>query len=212
MQKARGHPCFHPKKKARLPLLVGTWFQDLFHPPPGVLFTFPSRYSFAIGHGLVFSLGRWSCQLQSGFLVSRPTQERFRARAISFVYGAVTLYGLTFQTDSTHRHTHTESQQTLTNRPTTPRKQRLPPWHLRGLGYSPFARRYSGNHGCFLFLEVLRCFSSLGSLSKAYVFSQGMTGHHPSRVSPFGNPGINACLQLPLAYRSLPRPSSPVHA
>src|SRR6185437_9671573 len=28
---------------------VGTWFQDLFHSPPGVLFTFPSRYLSAIG-------------------------------------------------------------------------------------------------------------------------------------------------------------------
>ena len=32
-----------------------------------------------------------------------------------------------------------------------------------GLGYSPFARHYLGNHYCFLFLQVLRCFSSLGS-------------------------------------------------
>ena len=31
----------------------------------------------------------------------------------------------------------------------------------------------------------------------------------PRRVAPFGNPGITACLQLPQAYRSLPRPSSP---
>ena len=30
-----------------------------------------------------------------------------------------------------------------------------------GLGCSPFARHYWGNHCCFLFLEVLRCFSSL---------------------------------------------------
>ena len=29
-----------------------------------------------------------------------------------------------------------------------------------GLGFSPFARRYWGNHCCFLFLRVLRCFSS----------------------------------------------------
>jgi hypothetical protein len=28
---------------------VSTWFQGLFHPPPGVLFTFPSRYLFTIG-------------------------------------------------------------------------------------------------------------------------------------------------------------------
>ena len=32
----------------------------------------------------------------------------------------------------------------------------------------------------------------------------------PRRVSPFGNLRINAYLQLPEAYRSLSRPSSPV--
>ena len=32
------------------------------------------------------------------------------------------------------------------------------------------------------------------------------------RVSPFGHPGITACVQLPQAYRSLPRPSSPLGA
>ena len=62
---------------------------------------------------------------------------------------------------------------------------------------------------CFLFLRVLRCFSSPGSPRTAYVFSHTMTGHHPGRVSPFGHPGINARLQLPPAFRSLPRPSSP---
>ena len=31
-----------------------------------------------------------------------------------------------------------------------------------GLGYSPFARHYSGNHCCFLLLRLLRCFSSAG--------------------------------------------------
>ena len=38
----------------------------------------------------------------------------------------------------------------------------LPPRGLdrAGLGYSPFARHYWGNHCCFLFLRVLRCFSS----------------------------------------------------
>ena len=33
-------------------------------------------------------------------------------------------------------------------------------------------------------------------------------GHSPRRVSPFGNPRIKARLQLPEAYRRLPRPSS----
>ena len=32
-----------------------------------------------------------------------------------------------------------------------------------GLGYFHFARRYSGNHYCFLLLRLLRCFSSARS-------------------------------------------------
>ena len=39
-----------------------------------------------------------------------------------------------------------------------------PPGRNRGgLGSSPVARHYWGNHFCFLFLRVLRCFSSPGS-------------------------------------------------
>jgi len=33
------------------------------------------------------------------------------------------------------------------------------------LGWSRFARRYSGNHGCFLFLRLLICLNSAGSLT-----------------------------------------------
>ena len=68
MQKARSHPPRRPKTPPRLPPLVGTRFQVLFHSPPGVLFTFPSRYSFTIGDGRVFSLGGWSPRIQSGLL------------------------------------------------------------------------------------------------------------------------------------------------
>ena len=35
-----------------------------------------------------------------------------------------------------------------------------------------------------------------------------MTGLEPRRIAPFGYPRIFACLQLPVAFRSLPRPSS----
>ena len=38
---------------------------------------------------------------------------------------------------------------------------------------SRFARRYSGNRVCFLFLRVLRCFSSPGLPSIPYVFRNG---------------------------------------
>ena len=39
-----------------------------------MLFTFPSRYLFAIGRTRVLRLGGWSPHVQTGFLVSRPTQ------------------------------------------------------------------------------------------------------------------------------------------
>jgi hypothetical protein len=51
-----------------------------------VLFTFPSRYLFAIGHQGVFRLGGWSPHVQTGFHVSRPTQESSQPIA----YGAIT--------------------------------------------------------------------------------------------------------------------------
>ena len=60
----------------RLPLLGGARFQALFHSPLGVLFTFPSRYWFAIGHRRVFSLGGWSPLLRTGFHVPGPTLDR----------------------------------------------------------------------------------------------------------------------------------------
>ena len=40
---------------------------------------------------------------------------------------------------------------------------RTPACTHAGLGSFHFARRYSGNHCCFLFLRLLRCFSSPGS-------------------------------------------------
>ena len=54
--------------------LVGTRFQVLFTPLAGVLFAFPSRYWFAIGRRVVFSLGRWSSQIPTGFHEPRGTR------------------------------------------------------------------------------------------------------------------------------------------
>ena len=81
--------------------------------------------------------------------------------------------------------------------------------HTRGLGCSPFARHYWGNHCCFLFLRVLRCFSSPGSPPRKI---SGDSRPSDGWVVPFGNPGINGHLHLHRAYRSLSRPSSPPRA
>ena len=76
-----------------------------------------------------------------------------------------------------------------------------------GLGSSLFARRYSGTRCFFLFLWVLRCFSSPRSLP--YTMDSCMDdGGSLRRVSPFRNPRLNGYLLLPAAYRSLSRLSS----
>ena len=56
-------------------LLVNIGFQVLFHSPPGVLFNFPSRYCFTIGHQVVFSLTGWSPHIHTRFHVSCTTLE-----------------------------------------------------------------------------------------------------------------------------------------
>ena len=50
LQKARRH------RTSRLRLLVRTQFQVLFHSPPGVLLTFPSRYLFSIDRKIYLAL------------------------------------------------------------------------------------------------------------------------------------------------------------
>ena len=62
----------------RLQRFVSRRFQVLFHSPPGVLFTFPSRYLSAIGHLGVFRLTRWSWLILTGFLGPRATWDTSR--------------------------------------------------------------------------------------------------------------------------------------
>ena len=65
-------------------LLVNIGFQVLFHSPPGVLFTFPSRYCSTIGHQVVFSLMGWSPLLHTRFHVPRITLDTIMLTYLSF--------------------------------------------------------------------------------------------------------------------------------
>ena len=141
----------------------------------------------------VFSLTGWSRQIQTGFLVSRPTQDTATSY-LTYVYVPFTLYGSTFQKIPLRRHSDIAV---------------LRPRYCRnniGLGCFHFARHYFGNHGCFLLLRLLRCFSSAGLPTSRCDWPPA------SRVAPFGYPRINSRLLIPEAFRSLPRPSSPPRA
>lgn len=138
-----------------LPLLGSLRFHALFHSPPGVLFTFPSRYYFTIGHPGVFSLARWSLLIHTGFHVPHAT--RVRAYGSSVMLSATGL--------SPSRVQHSIASPSSTAPPPTWIAPPQPRFH--GLGCSHFARRYYGNRFCFLFLWLLRCFSSPGCLLPA---------------------------------------------
>ena len=114
-----------------------------------------------------------------------------------FVYEAFTLSGRLSQNRSTILHSHVA---VLT-----------PEYMYSGLGSYHFARRYFGNRFFFLFLRVLRCFSSPGSLRMTMDSSYG-SGGLLHWVSPFRNLRVNGYLLLTAAYRSLSRLSSALSA
>ena len=115
-----------------------------------------------------------------------------------FAYGAFTLSGWLSQNHSAIRSTHLLQSVT-------------PVCTHTGLGSSHFARRYSGNRCFFLFLRVLRCFSSPGSLHTP-MYSVHDDGGLLRQVSPFRNRWVNGYLLLTIAYRSLSRLSSALSA
>ena len=165
-----------PRTNLGLPLFVGIRFQVYFTPLVGVLFTFPSRYLFTIGHQGVFRLGGWSPHVQTGFHVSRLTQ------------GPV---------------------QHLRIRGCHPLWPDFPDRSAFGAQATGLFRVRSPLLAESLLMSVppgTEMFQFPGFASFTYVFSE----RYPCGwVAPFGYPRINACSRLPMAFRSVPRPSSP---
>jgi hypothetical protein len=79
-----------------LRLLVSARVQDLFHSPPGVLFSVRSRYSCTIGLSGVFRLRAWSPQIHAEFHEPCVTQVPARKHT-TVTYGTITPYGQPFQ-------------------------------------------------------------------------------------------------------------------
>ncbi len=77
------------------------------------------------------------------------------------------------------------------------------------LAWSAFARHYSRSLILMSFPPATEMFQFAGFASRTYGFS---TGYPRGWVAPFGDPGINDRSHLPRAFRSVPRPSSPLSA
>ena len=138
----------------------------------------------------------WSAQIHTGFHVSGATQEIPRANAV-FEYGSVTLYGAAFPEASSNIIGPTLGSY-------NPAKI-----NPDGFGLFRFRSPLLTESILFLFLRLLRCFTSPGIALSGLCIQPEVTGYYSSRVSPFGHLRIKAYLPLPEAYRSLSRPSSP---
>jgi hypothetical protein len=165
-------------------------FRVSFTPFFRVLFTFPSRYWSTIGHTVVFSLARWCWRIHAGFHRPRATQD-------------------TDLPDSGSRTGLSPFTVRLSSRPPVSSSDGL------CLSYNP------GNAVTLPVWANPRSLAAtqgipVGLFSSRYldVSVHGVRSvvAHGYWVAPFGHPRIIGCLRLPAAFRSLPRPSSPLCA
>ena len=111
---------------------------------------------FAIGHWVVFRLGGWAPRLHTGLHVSGTTLVPPGSIGISLtgISPSVSCFSKTVQLSFLNPSWWSA----------TPKNKSF------GLASFPFARRYLGNRCFFLFLRVLRCFSSPRALLMTYGF------------------------------------------
>ena len=155
-----------------------------------MLFTFPLRYWFTIGVWGVFSLTGWCRQIQAGFLRSRLTQGTARPRqgTTTWLSHAMAQLSRWFVLSTVSKCS-----------PTTPRQHANMVWAIpvslattQGIIIIFFSSPY-------LDVSVQEVRSPCGVIHLQCI-----------RLSHSEIFGYNACVQLPEAYRSLPRPSSPL--
>ena len=133
-----------------------------------------------------------------------------------FAYRALTVFGRTFQLVQltcdlvTVWHAHT-----CLSAPTTPTAQRRGPITHNRFWLFPFRSPLLRESRLISIPRVTEMFQFSRCPRPTYFglrLQSDVTGHYPRRVSPFGYLRIKACSRLPVAFRSLLRPSSALGA
>ena len=191
-------------------MLVSTRFQ---------VFSLPARGAFHLSLSVlihyrspvVFSLGRWSARIQPEFLVLRPTRESLNGAASLSPTGlspSTVGFPNTVRLDMRFVTPRIRCGRYI-NDPSTPLRATTAVLHAYGLGLSPFAHHYSGNLIRFLFLRLLRCFTSPGSPRLKRVTGLLPAGFPHSGIS--GSMVACASPKLFAACHALHRPLVPRH-
>ena len=167
-------------------------FQVLFHSPPGVLFTIPSRYSSAIGHREVFrrpsGLGRFTQDSTGPVLLgAAPAQPAgFRLRGCHPLRPPIPGDSATRPVQCTAPRRGGDGK----NAPqTTPRPQ--PPPGIARARFNHHPLPLATTHGISTPAGT-EMFHFPASPPAPYELQTRVTPHNGRRVPPFGNPRITA--------------------
>ena len=133
-----------------------------------------------------------------GFHVSHVTWDPARVLQ-GLAYRTITLYGEPFQVLLLPIDNLTSRSRYL---------------HHRSGGFRlfPFRSPLLGESLSFSFPRVTKMFQFSRYRLTDLCIQSVISTHYGRRVAPFGHLRIKACLRLPGAFRSLPRPSSPSRA
>ena len=149
----------------------------------------------------VFSLGGWAPRIPTGFHVPRGTWDPSVVRSLSPTGLLPTVAGLSRPVRLGIEHHVLTSRNPAVGDLSRPRFRLFP---LR----SPLL----GESHLISVPRPTEMFQFRRCPPHTLWIQVWVTGHYASWVAPFGNPRIYACLRLPEAYRSLPRPSSALNA
>ena len=142
-----------------------------------------------------------------------PYSGKVLRRVIAFAYRAFTFFDRPSQFRSANNNFSYYARNPLLPHtlPYNTNNATVKALHITGLGSSGFARRYFRN----LLLVFFSSGYLDGSLPRVFTLLQyfilvRITYLLICWITPFGYPGIYGCLLLLQAFRSLPRPSSPL--
>ena len=174
-------------------------------PLTGVLFTFPSRYWFTIGHQGVFRLRRWSSRIHTEFHGLRATWDNARESPGFRIRG----YHPLCQRFPTLSATQTicnslPGRQSWPGGPSTPHAQRLPAITRTRFGLFPFRSPLLRESRLLSLPAGTEMFHFPALPSPALCVQAGMTGNYARQVSLFGNPRITVWLPTPRGLSQAP--------
>src|ERR1700744_4529374 len=174
-------------------------------PLTGVLFTFPSRYLFTIGHQGVFRLRRWSSQIHTEFLGLRATWDPVRESHSFRVQGYHLLCGRFPTSSAPHTiYNSLPDRQLWLDGPATPATQRLPALTRDWFGLFRFRSPLLAESRLLSLPAGTEMFHFPALPPPALCVQAGVTSNYARQVSPFGNPRIEVWLPTPRGLSQAP--------